>query len=280
MITGSVAQREFRMRHRSFRATVLLFLFLFFFVLVHAHAEVPEDALRATVRIFSGSESGTGFFVVVADEDGTSERHLLVTAAHVFNNTEGDKCTVVFRAPRNEGRFIRMEAELAIRDGEKQLWLSHPEVDVAVIAMDLLDGIDIKAFRYDQIGPASFAEDRKIRVGQDVCIPCFPAKTEGNSAGWPVLRRGSIATHPLTPLAEAKTMFVDYSHFGGDSGAPVVASIGDEAIVVGLVIAMQRQTDRSVMPLEERTVHTSLSLAIAVQSPFVRETIDRWQNRE
>ncbi|NDH95177.1 MAG: hypothetical protein EBZ13_11740, partial [Planctomycetia bacterium] len=125
-----------------------------------------------------------------------------------------------------------------------------------------------------QIASAKLAEDNKLHVGQEVFIPCYPAKLEANKAGWPILRKGSIATYPLTPLNSARTIFIDYSHFGGDSGSAVVAIIDDEPVVVALVFAMQRQSDRMVMPFEERTVHTPLGLAIAVQAPIIRSTIE------
>ncbi|MDP1796412.1 MAG: hypothetical protein Q8K78_02980 [Planctomycetaceae bacterium] len=116
-----------------------------------------------------------------------------------------------------------------------------------------------------------------MRVGQDVFVPCFPAQVEANSAGWPLLRKGSLATHPLMPVARTPTMFVDYSHFGGDSGAPLVATVNGEPLVVGLVFAMLRQTDKTTMPFEERTLHTPLGLAIAAQAPLIRQTIEAWE---
>jgi hypothetical protein len=245
-----------------------------------AAAEQAEDALRATVRITRGSVSGTGFFVATGDKADSGPRHLLVTAAHVFNVMDGPDCTVVFRARGKASELVRKEVGLTIRDGKKPRWVQHPEIDVAVIAMDLPEGVDVKAFADRQIAGAQLAADRKVRVGQDVCIPCYPAKLEANEAGWPILRKGAIASHPLTPLAGAKTMFVDYANFGGDSGAPVVAWIEKEAVVVGLVTGMQRQSDRSSTPFEERTVHTPLHLAIAVQSPFIRQTIEQWRKQK
>lgn len=243
-------------------------------------AEPAEEALRATVRIASGSRSGTGFLVAVGTKADSQARYALVTAAHVFRDMGGPRCTVVFRAPAGKNDFVRKETGLTILDGQDPLWVQHPQADVAVIAVDPPEGVDVQPFDYRQIADAKFAEDRKVRVGQDVCIPCYPAGLEANSAGWPILRRGSIATHPLTPLSSAKTLFVDYAQFGGDSGAPVVAWVEKEAVVVGLIVAMQRQTDKTSMPFEERTVHTPLHLAIAVQSPLVRQTIDRWRERK
>jgi hypothetical protein len=193
---------------------------------------------------------------------------------------KGSVCTVVVRAQGKSGTLVRKEITVPLRDGAKPLWTRHPEMDVAAISVDVPEGIDLKPFAYRQVADEKWAADRKLCVGQEVRIPCFPAQLEANEAGWPVLRTGWIATHPLTPLASAKTMLVDYAQFGGDSGAPVVACEGQEPVVVGLVFAMQRQTDKISMPFEERTVHTPLGLAIAVQSPLLRETIDRLLERE
>ena len=234
-----------------------------------------EDALRATFRINKGASSGTGFIVAVGDRTApATRRHVLVTAAHAFENMKAADCTIVLRAQGKGGALVRKEITVPIREGQKPLWVRHPEMDVAAIFIAVPDGVDMKPFEYRQLADASWAADRKIRVGQKVYIPCFPARLEANPAGWPILRSGSIATHPLTPLAAAKTILVDYPEFGGDSGAPVVTCDGKEPVVVGLVAAMQRQTDKSTTPFEERTVHTPLGLAIVVQSPFLRETVD------
>jgi hypothetical protein len=237
-----------------------------------------EDSLRGTFRVTKGSSSGTAFIVSIGDE-AKAKKHVLVSAAHVFDDFKGADATLILRGLGKDGGLVRKEVTLPIRDSKKALWTRHPEQDVGAISVNLPEGVDVKPFRLEQIADEKWAAERKIRVGKDVCIPCFPAQVEANDVGWPILRKGSIATHPLTPLASAKKMFVDYSHFGGDSGAPVVLYEGKEPIVVGLVIAMQRQTDKSSTPFEERTVHTPLGLAIAVQSPFVRETIELLQKK-
>src|SRR5262249_55559828 len=134
----------------------------------------------------------------------------------------------------------------------------------------------------DQIADEAAFKAKQVRVGQDAWIPCFPARLESNPAGWPILRRGSIASHPLAPTKAQKTFLLDYSAFGGDSGAPVVVLTdvkrgqGKEQrpLVVGLVFGMNRQTDKATLPFEERIMHTPLALAVVVHAPFIRETID------
>lgn len=263
-------------RSRLFPITLLILLSAA--SLRAADAPPYEEVLRSTVRIITGPKSSTGFFVDVPRKEGEKPRRLLVTAAHAFENTKDEKCQVVLRvrSEKDGKEIVRRVVDLQLRNGDKPLWMRHPQMDVAVIPMDLPADADIKPFSLSQIAEPSLAESRRVRVGHDVCIPCFPAQLEANPAGWPILRRGSIASHPLTPLANAKTIFVDYSHFGGDSGSPVVAMLDDKPVVLAVVIAMQRQVDRTSMPFEERTTYTPMNLAVAVQAPFVRELVEKW----
>jgi hypothetical protein len=232
---------------------------------VRAEHSAIEDALRATVRITKGQVSGTGFFVEA--KDGGGRRTFLVTAAHVFNDMPGPSCTLVLRAKSNNG-YVRKETDLQIRTGDKPLWTRHPELDAAAIEVTLPTDCDFKPLPIDAI--ASPANMERLPAGQDLFVPCFPAKLESNSAGWPILRKASLASYPL---AGQSTMFVDYSHFSGDSGAPVVTVTKEGLRVVGLIFAMERQTDKTVAPFEERTLHTPLGLAVAVQAPQLHEVI-------
>jgi hypothetical protein len=102
---------------------------------------------------------------------------------------------------------------------------------------------------------------------------------EANEAGFPVLRHGTVASLPLAPLATNQVFLVDFSTFGGDSGAAVLAEAGDgargQALVVGMVRGMRRETDKVSMPFEDLTVHHPLGLAEVVHSVSVRETVER-----
>lgn len=244
---------------------------------VRAGEKAILKALEGTARVYKGQTSGTAFIVSV--KDGGKTHSLLVTAAHLFEQIQGKDCTLVLRE-KSGNTFKRLEVTVPVLDGEKKRWMRHPDVDVAAMEVELPAGANVTPFGYEKIADAKWAEGATTRAGSDVFVPCFPAKLEANESGWPVLRRGTIASHPLTPLTQAKTMLVDYTHFGGDSGAPVVVCDGDEPLVVGLVIAMQRQTDRTTSPFEERTVHTPLGLAIAVQAPLIRETVEALLRQE
>ena len=237
-------------------------------------SEPVEDLLAATYRLDDGEHSGTCFLVKeTAAECPRPKQAILVTAKHVLEQMIGDECELILRSKSEDGDYVRRGVSIAIRRERNRLWTQHPDVDVAALRIELPDDVETTLISVDQIAGEDQLIDRTVRVGQETWIACYPAKLEANHAGWPILRKGSIASHPLIPLKETRTLLVDYSVFGGDSGAPVAVIVKDRLMIVGLASSMQRQTDRTSIPFEDRVVHTPLALSIVVQAPFLRETI-------
>jgi hypothetical protein len=234
-----------------------------------------EDLLAATFKISQGDHSGTCFLI---SEPTTNAEHprriLLATAAHVLEQMHDDDCEIVFRTGSIEQGFHRLAKPVKIRNGDNLHWKRHPDVDVAVMPIEIPESAFAKPIPIDHVATESQLIDRTIHVGQEAWIGCFPAKLEGNETGWPILRKGSIATYPLIPVKTAKTMMIDYKVFGGDSGAPIAIVHDGRPLIIGVASSMQRQTDKSVLPFEERTMHTPMGLSIAVQAPYLRETIE------
>ncbi len=235
-----------------------------------------EDVLGATFRLDGGDASGTCFLVKAGDA------MVLVTAAHVLERSTGEEANLILRERKPDGTYGRRETKIRVRDGARALWRRHPVEDVAALKIALPDGVAVTPFRLSQLADEADVTAGRVRVAQEIWIPTYPAQLEANAAGWPVLRRGTIATHPLKPVREVKTFLVDAATFGGDSGAPVVVHSGasaeepdgSEPMVVGLILGMHRQTDRSTMPFEEKTTHMPLGLAIVLQAPFAREVVE------
>lgn len=248
-----------------------------------AVASAADDAclaaLRATIRLHGGGKSGTAFAVTLPTDGDRPAAVVLVSAAHTFENMQGETATAVLRAAAGAG-WERRDTPVTIRSGTTPAWVRHPKADVAVLPWTVPAGVDLQPFPLASIAPAADFDAGRVAVGQRVRVACFPAQTEANAAGWPVLRTGSIASHPLAPAATLERLFLDYAHYGGDSGSAVVVDEPDAAgRVIGVVVAMQRQTDRVTSPFEEKTVHTPLGLAITVPSPLLRETIEAWSTK-
>lgn len=239
-------------------------------------AEEPlDDLLEASFRITDGDHSGTCFLVTRKEPDLANPRRvILATAAHVMEQLSGNDGEIILRIKNEDGSYSRSPFTFPILEQRKALWVRHPDVDIAVMDFLLPEGIFAKPIPFEQLAGEAQVVDRTVRVGRETWIPCFPAKLEGNEAGWPVVRHGSVASHPLAPVKAAKTMLIDYKNFGGDSGAPVAMILNDRPLVIGVVSGMHRQTDRSTLPFEERTMHTPLGLSIVVQAAYLRETIE------
>jgi hypothetical protein len=236
-------------------------------------------ALRATIRLHGGGKSGTAFAVAVPAAEDRRAAVVLVSAAHTFENMQGETATAVLRAAAGTG-WERRDTPVAIRSGKAPNWVRHPKADVAILPWMVPAGVDLEPFALESVASAGDFDSGRVAVGQRVRVACFPAQTEANAAGWPVLRTGSIASHPLTPAATLERLFLDYAHYGGDSGSAVVVDEPAAAgRVIGVVVAMQRQTDRVTSPFEEKTVHTPLGLAITVPSPLLHETIEAWSTK-
>ncbi len=234
-----------------------------------------EQAFDATFRITNGRTSSTAFLVQLEPDEGEEgSRTVMVTTAHSLEGMPEAKCSIMLRVRNEDATYSRKETAIALRDGDKRLWVRHPDLDIAALPIDLPEGTAARPVCLAQVADASWASEGRLRVGSDVFIPGYPATTESNDAGWPVLRRGVVATHPLAPVQSAQRMFVNATTFGGDSGAPVVLIHENRAVVVGIVTGMQRQTNRSRMPFEERVTHMPLALAVTLQAPFIRDTIE------
>lgn len=237
--------------------------------------ETPiEQVIGATFRMTNGKTSATAFLVAMEPAEGQERgQTVLVTAAHALEQMPDAKCKLMLRVQEADV-YARQETEIALRADGKPRWVRHPELDVAVLPVELPEQTAARPLSVRQVADAAWASERKLRVGGDVYIPGYPATLEGNEAGWPVLRRGSVATHPLVPLEGAQTVFINAATFGGDSGAPVAFIDGNEVKIVGLVTGMQRQTSRSTMTFEEHVSHMPMALAITVQAPFICDTIE------
>ncbi len=248
-------------------------LFVFTAVGLAEPATPIEQAVAATFRISNGRTSATAFLVTLEPAEGDeSTMTVLVTAAHSLEQMPDAKCKLMLRT-QEAGVYVRQEIEIALRADGKPRWVRHPDLDVAVLPVDLPEQTAARPLSIRQVADATWASERKLRVGCDVYIPGYPATLEGNEAGWPLLRRGSVATHPLLPLEGAQRVFINAVTFGGDSGAPVAFLHGDDVKIVGIVVGLQRRTSRSETPFEERVSHMPMALAITVQAPFIHDTI-------
>jgi hypothetical protein len=179
-----------------------------------------EVLIRSTFRIEGSGKSGTVFMMGDPGREGTDARFVMLTAGHVLEDIRDDWATLVLRT-RVLGVYRKLPVKIRVRIGGKPLWLKHSDLDLAAMYVSLPPAADIVLASTNLLASDSSLRTFGIGLGYEVFVLGFPYNLESNDAGFPVLRRGYIASFPIYPTSEYKTFFVDLAAFPGNSGGPV-----------------------------------------------------------
>ena len=175
---------------------------------LHAQAnDALEKALGAVFRITNGRTAGTGFLVAMPGRSDDSSV-ILVTAAHVFEEMSEAECQLILRTLSADQTYVRKEVSIPIRENGSPRWKRHAEMDVAALEIRLPADVAVTPLDYEQLADAAWVADKNLRVGQQVWIASYPAQLTANEAGWPIVRHGAVASHPLSPVLPEQ----DHSH--------------------------------------------------------------------
>lgn len=243
-----------------------------------ADEDLNTQLMRATFKIMHEKSTATGFILKKNNE----EKHILITATHVLNNTPGDETTVIFRTKKAEGEYIKDPVKVTIRKDGKPLWAKHPTEDVAVLWVTPPKNSDLSNLSTDLLASDALLQKHKIHVGDLIANLGYPHRAEANSAGFPILRNGSIATYPLYPTAKTRTFLMSGNIFEGDSGGPVflykpsrTESDKDETrLILGLVTAQHFLDEDIKLIYGTSKIRHRLGLAIIIHASLINETID------
>ncbi len=199
--------------------------------------------------------------------------YVLVTAAHVLADIQGNDATLVMRVKAGLDSYRRIEHRLQIRDGWRPLWTQHPTADVAAMYASLPDNVASQPIPEEYLATDSDFENYGFHPGDEVFTIGYPYGRESNDFGFAILRSGRIASHPLIPSASLKTFLVDLSVFGGNSGGAIFVNQGSRSsggnLTFGLVFRiLGLVSSQMVMTDGER-----LSVARIVHASFIKETM-------
>lgn len=260
----------------SFFAMILLFL-------VHPALAQSQgqltDLVMATVRLSNAKSTATGF-ILTRKINEKKTQFVLVTAAHVFEKSEGEDFLINYRRKETDGGFARAPEPLKVRREKTQLWLRHAKQDVAVMRIEPQEISAPPGLSLDLLATAEDLKD----VGPGDLVRClvFPHASvfDPSQAAFPVIRIGCVASFPLLPAEKHPTFLVDYNSFEGDSGGPVVwrkndASDGNSTLkILGLVQGQHFFNARYDLPYESGEFRKQLGMGIIAASQAIRETID------
>ena len=247
----------------------------------------PTQVLQATAKIWHSASAATAFFVIPrSGVDPAARECLLVTAAHFLEPSPEPQIGLLLRVEQPDGSYQRRDHSLLIKRDDRPLWHRHPTQDIAVLKVTLPPGVELTPLPVEVLATTEMVKERRVRLGARLLALGFPARVEANPAGFPIARHGTLATYPVTPPAAFPVMMIDMAAHGGDSGGPVLLetpkSFDADAglpVVVAMVTGKMQQDEKMTMLYEERTLHHPLDLSIAIQSHFIRETIDQWEQK-
>jgi hypothetical protein len=243
--------------------------------------DLAVELINATVQLEQplgdGTRTvGTGFLISAPGPDG-KPRTVLITANHVFQKMNLADARIGYRVSNADGTWSYSPKALKIRDKDgAQLWTNHPTRDVAAIAIKAPPEFAKAAIPVNYLAKDDTFDAYQVSAGNEMMALGFPRGLSANSAGFPILRSGRVASYPLGPSTAYPTFLLDFSVFPGNSGGPVFISrqqnpnnltpVSDKAPEPGFIAGLLTQ---QVELNSER-----LEIGIVTHARYIRETID------
>jgi hypothetical protein len=205
-------------------------------------------------------------------------RYVLITAAHVLDNINGESATLLLRRPKADGTYEKFPYEIKIRDKNTPLWIHHADaaIDVACMYLSLPEETKIPLVTTELLATDKMLEQYEIHPGDELSCLGYPLGAQANAAGFPILRSGKIASYPITPAKTVRSFLFDFRVFDGNSGGPVYFSVLGRSyggsyhidqyvqFIAGLVSQQSFATLGNNAPLQ---------LAVIVPAQFIAETV-------
>lgn len=246
--------------------------------------DLAVELINATVQLEQplgdGTRTvGTGFLISAPGPDGVP-RTVLITANHVFQKMPGARARIGYRVSNADGTWSYSPQPLPIRDeAGHELWTHHPDRDVAAMVVKAPPEFARAALpeRY-LAGDDTFAQ-YQVNTGDEMMALGFPRGLSANSAGFPILRSGRVASYPLAPAKSYPTFLMDFSVFPGNSGGPVFVSLGSKS--EGPAPVSDGQEPGFIAGLLTQQVELNnerLEIGIVTHAKYIRETIELLKN--
>ena len=136
---------------------------------------LPTQIVLATFRLEHPKTSGTAFVIRRPHPNGQEGgAQLLVTAAHAFEQMDGDQAKLVLRQQDSNGDWSASPVDIVIRQDGKPLWQKHPEQDVAVLRLDLKDSPELNPLSIDILATEDDWQASSPEPGAEIRCVGFP----------------------------------------------------------------------------------------------------------
>lgn len=213
---------------------------------------------------------------------------ILVTAAHVLDSIKSEIAYLILRKEREDSTWEEIYYEIKIRDQEKNLYVKHDSVDVAVMWIQLPEWFDDPIIPIDFLAEDSIFQQIGIHPGDEIMCLGYPLGKKTGPFGFPILQSGKIATYPLIPTKKIKTFIGDFKISKGYSGGPVylynpmgrrvrpgmIDMRREFAYILGLVSTMPITQEEFDKLIEEEKKYY-FGFARIVHASLIKETIEK-----
>lgn len=246
-------------------------LLLLAFALARAQQPGFADALvAATHKLHNKSSTGTCFLV------RSGGRVHLLTAAHVLERAQGDQSLLVARVPAEGGDFRREDRPIRLRVDGRPTWRRHPSADAAVLTLEESAARGTAPIDLEILADAEAFRRARPAMASPLWTLTYPERLESSPAGFPLARRGVVASPTELPAERHPVFLADLAAFAGDSGGPAFVPAGPDgrALVIGMVVKRYHH-DRKPPgwkegdPLEK----DPLGVAGVLRSEFLRQLL-------
>ena len=186
--------------------------------------DMASHLMAATVEVEQALPSGlhmigTGFLVSDPAPDGRP-RTILITAGHVLDKMPGAQAHIGYRTEGKDGAWRYDPQPLVIRAQGAPLWTRNPDRDVAAIEVTAPPEFARAAIPLAWLADGAAFSRSGLGPGDEMLVLGYPQGLSANSAGFPILRSGRIAS-PVDAATVSPTFLLDFHVFPGNSGGPV-----------------------------------------------------------
>jgi S1-C subfamily serine protease len=233
--------------------------------LISATVQIDQSNGDGTRRV------GTAFLIDAPRPDG-SPRTVLVTAHHVLDGMGGRDARVGWRSEMPGGGWRFAPDPLSIRDSARvPIWTKHPERDIAVMEISAPPVFARAAIPLSWLASGDDLDAWQIGPGDELLTLGFPRGYSSNTAGFPILRTGRIASWPLTPVESFPVFLLDFPVFPGNSGGPVFWT--PAARKLPGTVQPDHPFIAGVLTSEVRPSGEPLGIGVIAHAVYVREAI-------
>lgn len=237
--------------------------------------DLSATLMQATVQVEQtlpdGSRiMGTGFLVDDPAPDGRP-RTVLVTANHVFSRMTGPTAHIGYREQTKDGEWRYDPQPIVIRSGKRELWTHNAAHDVAVITVKAPPAFAKAAIPLSWLATADTFTKYDIGPGDEMMVLGYPQGLSADSAGFPILRSGRVASLIAAPQV-SPTFLLDFRVFPGNSGGPVFISQAAH-LRPGDNQAQEVQFVAGMLTQQVELNNERLEIGIVTDAEFIKDTI-------